>query len=117
MIRAVDRYNDSAQIEADILNDIKKKGGCKYHCAYMHESFLHKGENDGDHMCLVFETLGMSLYDFIKNNGYKGFPLTMIQHFAKQTLVALQFLHSINLTHTDLKVSDIFTKCNNYCFC
>jgi hypothetical protein len=23
-------------------------------------------------MCLVFETLGKSLYDFIKDNGYKG---------------------------------------------
>ena len=29
-------------------------------------------ERDEEHMALVFETLGKSLYDFIKANNYKG---------------------------------------------
>lgn len=38
---------------------------------YLKEYFYHK-DKEGDHMCLVFETLGKSLYDFIKANNYKG---------------------------------------------
>ena len=37
----------------------------------MKEYFFHK-DKEGEHMCLVFETLGKSLYDYIKANNYKG---------------------------------------------
>lgn len=37
----------------------------------MEESFIHK-DKEGEHFCLVFETLGKSLFDFIKDNKYKG---------------------------------------------
>ena len=66
------RYNESAEIEANILEDIKKKGGYKNGIVYMKEMFKYTEPKDGDHMCLVFETLGKSLYDFIKANDYKG---------------------------------------------
>lgn len=66
------RYNESAMIEADILQDIKDKGGCDKGIVYMHEVLKFKEPIDGEHTCLVFETLGKSLYDFIKNNNYKG---------------------------------------------
>lgn len=66
------RYNESAAIEADILRDIKEKGGCKEGIVYMHELFKFKEPNDGEHICLSFEPLGKSLYDFIKGNNYKG---------------------------------------------
>lgn len=69
------RYNESANIEADILRDVDEKGGSKQGIVYLKEYFTHK-DKDGDHMCLVFETLGKSLYDFIKANKYKG----MITH-------------------------------------
>lgn len=65
------RYNESAKIEADILKDIHEKGGTKQGIVFMKEYFFHK-DNEGDHMCIVFETLGKSLYDFIKANSYKG---------------------------------------------
>ena len=65
------RYNESAKIEADILKDLYDKGGSRQGVVLMKEYFFHK-DIDGDHMCIVFETLGKSLYDFIKNNSYKG---------------------------------------------
>jgi hypothetical protein len=68
----VKRYNESAQIEAKILEDIKQKGGCSSRIVYMHESFMHIDEKKNEQMCLVFETLGASLYDFIKANKFKG---------------------------------------------
>lgn len=65
------RYNESAKIEADILTDLNKKGAAEKSIVYMKEYFYHN-DNEGEHMCIVFETLGKSLYDFIKANSYKG---------------------------------------------
>lgn len=48
----------------------------------MHESFKFH-DKDGEHVCLVFETLGKSLYDFIKANKYKGMILYPIYQTIK----------------------------------
>ena len=61
-------------------------------------------------MCLVFEPLGKSLYDFIKENGYKGFEINHVREIAIQALQAIEFLHSLKLTHTDLKPENILLK-------
>ena len=65
------RYNESAKIEADILADLNRKGASSESIVHMKEYFYHN-DSEGDHMCLVFETLGRSLYDFVKANSYKG---------------------------------------------
>lgn len=36
-----------------------------------------------DHYCLVFETLGISLYDLIKRNDYTGFPLYYVKDLSR----------------------------------
>ncbi len=82
MIRAVKRYNESAKIEADILVDIAAKGGAEQGIVYLKEYFTHS-DKEGDHMCLVFEPLGKSLYDFIKANNYRGYTLSHIQSIAR----------------------------------
>jgi len=64
-------------------------------------------------MCLVFEPLGKSLYDFIKDNGYKGFEISQVREIAIQALNAIEFLHSLKLTHTDLKPENILLKSDN----
>jgi dual-specificity kinase len=73
----VKRYNESAKIEADILLDIQKKGGADHGIVYLKEYYTHK-EKEGDHLCLVFEVLGKSLYDFIKANKYKGMQIILL---------------------------------------
>lgn len=59
-------------IEASILDDVRENGGMQKGIVYMHQKFVYKEPRDGEHVSLVFETLGKSLYDFIKENGYKG---------------------------------------------
>lgn len=68
---------------------------------YKH-SFHHAG-----HFCMVFNPLGSSLYDIIKKNNYRGFPLKMVQTFFKQILRTVAFIHRIGYTHTDLKPENI----------
>ena len=91
MIRGVKRYNESAKIECDILIDIQNKGGAQSGIVYLKEYF-HFQDKEGDHMCLVFEPLGKSLYDFIKENKYKG-PNTIIDYVY---LRLLTFPHPIH---------------------
>lgn len=77
VIRAVPRYTDSARIEADILKDLKAKGGVTNHVVDLKHYFYHN-----QNMCLVFEPLGKSLYDFIKANNYKGFEIGQVREIA-----------------------------------
>ena len=53
-------------------------------------SFYH-----GPHLCMVFERLGASLYDYMKLNRYKPFPLYCVQSFADQLVNAIAFLHQV----------------------
>ena len=49
---------------------------------------------------MVFERLGLSLYDLVKRNDFKRFPLSVVRHVSKQLLEGIRFLASINLIHT-----------------
>lgn len=74
------RYYELSLIEAEILRDVNAKGGRgRSHCVVLLNFFKFQG-----HACMVFETLGMSLYDFLKSNDYIPFPLYCVQSFARQ---------------------------------
>mmetsp|Transcript_121848 Transcript_121848/g.235027 ORF Transcript_121848/g.235027 Transcript_121848/m.235027 type:complete len:439 (+) Transcript_121848:58-1374(+) len=105
IIRDVKRYVEHAKVEAAILDDIRKADADgSSRCVIMHSSFTHSST----YFCMVFEPLGQSLYDFLKWNGFRGFWLQDIQSFAKQSLQALNFLHTrLQCTHTDLKPENI----------
>jgi serine/threonine protein kinase len=103
IVRNVKRYCESALIEADIVEDVNRRGGRGVsHCAKMFDSFTFAG-----HYCMVFESLGPSLYDFLKRQKYQPFPLECVRDFAKQLLETLEFLHSFRLIHTDLKPENV----------
>lgn len=61
-----------------------------------------------DHYCMVFETLGISLYDLVKRNDYKRLPLACVSAVARQLMQALDFLQSIQLIHTGNLASGSF---------
>lgn len=103
IVRNVKRYYESALIEADIVEDVNRRGGRGVtHCAIMYECFTFSG-----HYCMVFEKLGPSLYDFQKRQNHRPFPLSCVLDFATQLLETLEFLHSFRLVHTDLKPENI----------
>lgn len=103
IVRNVKRYHESALIEAKVLRSINSRGGRGVsHCVYMYEHFTFSG-----HLCIVFEELGPSLYDFSKQQNHRPFPMICIQDFTIQLLETLEFLHGIRLIHTDLKVENI----------
>lgn len=104
VVRSIKRYVESAQIEADVLNKVydQQKRDRKDYCVKMYSQF-----SLNEHYCMVFETLGMSVYDLIKDNQYAGLPLRHVREIARQLLCAMDFLESMNLIHTDLKLENI----------
>lgn len=81
------------------------------------------------HMCLAFEMLGLSVFDFLvrffcflsrnfslifnflfclqRENNYEPYPIDHVRHMAYQLCYSVQFLHDSKLTHTDLKPENI----------
>ncbi|SJK85780.1 dual-specificity kinase [Babesia microti strain RI] len=109
VVRDVEKYASSAKIEANLLFDIKKidpEGNSK--CVVLHDIFHH-----GRHICLVFEVLGSSLYDFLVQNNFKGYFIRDIQEIARQTLQSLAFLRKVKIVHTDLKPENILFTCRS----
>lgn len=78
---------------------------------------------------MVFELLGQSVFDFLKANEFRPFPIHHIQQFAKQILTSVAckhiylpctctstdpcsfhiytVVHELKLIHTDLKPENI----------
>jgi serine/threonine protein kinase len=54
----------------------------------MHDSFDYHG-----HVCIVFEVLGKSVFDFLRDNGFASFSLANVQRIGDDILSALMFLH------------------------
>lgn len=88
-----------------------------------------------NHVCMVFELLDQSVFDFLKANQFEPFPIHHIQHFAKQLLTSvackcmllpvfiatflltenlLIVMHELKMIHTDLKPENILLKDHEY---
>lgn len=42
------------------------------------------------HICIAFELLGLSTYDFLKENNFQPFPIDHIRHMAYQIIRAVR---------------------------
>mmetsp|Transcript_12338 Transcript_12338/g.18949 ORF Transcript_12338/g.18949 Transcript_12338/m.18949 type:complete len:586 (-) Transcript_12338:120-1877(-) len=111
IVRNVRRYYESALIEGDICERVNREQSRqnKEFCARMIDRFSLPRTG---HYCLVFECLGMSLYDFLKRHSYRPFPMYCVQDFARQMLEAVDFLHEFHLIHTDLKPENVLLSRN-----
>lgn len=72
------------------------------HCVPLRDWFDYRG-----HVCMVFQRLGPSLFDFLRRNNYRPFPIDLVQQFSRQMLEAVEYMHALHLVHTDLKPENI----------
>lgn len=63
-------------VELEILRVLEREDPTQTqgHCVRLLEWFDYRG-----HVCMVFERLGLSLYDFMRRNVYRPFPLDMVR--------------------------------------
>lgn len=110
IIRAVQKYRDASAIEIRVLQALRKGDPTNvFKCIHLLEMFDFR-----NHVCLVSELFGMSVFDFLKENKFQPFPERHIQEFAKSLLKSLSYVHSLNLIHTDLKPENILLVHNGY---
>ena len=72
-----------------------------------------------EHLFIVSELLSENLYDFgkfIRDNGAEAyFTIPRLKKISKQVLEALDYVHSLNLIHCDLKPENIVIKSYSRC--
>lgn len=66
------------------------------------------------HTCIAFEMLGLSVFDFLKDNNYEPYPMDHVRHVSYQLCYSVKFLHDNKLTHTDLKPENILFANSEY---
>lgn len=97
-------YYRQALVEVSILTMLNQKLGQeeKRHVVRILDYFIYQR-----HLCISFEMLGSNLYELIKMNQYRGFPLSLVQVFSKQILHALVVIKEAGIIHCDLKPENI----------
>jgi dual-specificity kinase len=120
IIRSVQKYRDASRIELRVLSTLSLNDKTNRNkCIHLRDSFDYR-----NHICIVTDLLGQSVFDFLKGNSFVPFPSTQIQNFARQLftsvacrsfslptrsplLTVTAVLHDLNLIHTDLKPENI----------
>ncbi|XP_023685806.1 dual specificity protein kinase CLK2 [Paramormyrops kingsleyae] len=103
IIKNVEKYKEAARLEINVLERINEKDPENKHlCVRMFDWFDYHG-----HMCISFELLALSTFDFLKENNYLPYSIGQVRHMAYQICQAVKFLHDNKLTHTDLKPENI----------
>jgi CDC-like kinase len=110
IIKNVEKYREAAKLEINVLEKLADRDpDCVHLCVKMLDWFDYHG-----HMCIAFEMLGLSVFDFLKDNNYQPYPLDQVRHIGYQLCYSVKFLHDNKLTHTDLKPENILFVDSDY---
>ena len=96
------KYNDGHMTATSDINlmNISEEG--RKLCVQMLDWFDYHG-----HICILFEMLGRSVFDFMKMNHFQPYPFEHVRSIGHQLTLAVNFLHQSGITHTDLKPENI----------
>lgn len=109
VVRSISKYRDAAMIEIDVLEKLAKNDKGESHCVQILTWFDYR-----NHICIVFERLGPSLFDFLRRNEYSPFPVDLVREFGRQLLESVAYMHDLRLIHTDLKPENILLVSSEY---
>eukprot|EP00002_Diphylleia_rotans_P004357 TRINITY_DN13189_c0_g1_i1.p1 TRINITY_DN13189_c0_g1~~TRINITY_DN13189_c0_g1_i1.p1 ORF type:complete len:984 (-),score=170.12 TRINITY_DN13189_c0_g1_i1:881-3832(-) len=94
-------YYNQALVEINILEKLGPVSD-RGHLVKLIDHFTHH-----NHLCLVFELLGISLLDLIVQNQYRGFSTNLIRVITRQLLESLVVLEEQHIIHCDLKPENV----------
>uniref|UniRef100_A0A1I8GYC3 Protein kinase domain-containing protein n=1 Tax=Macrostomum lignano TaxID=282301 RepID=A0A1I8GYC3_9PLAT len=110
IIKNVEKYREAAKLEINVLKKLEEKDPSGLHlCIKLLSWFEFYG-----HICLVFDLLGKSVFDFLKENDFAPYPIEHVRHIAYQLVHSVAFMHANQLTHTDLKPENILLLRSTY---
>ncbi len=106
VIKNQPRFHQQGIVEVRVLDAVRKAGkDCNAYIIEMLDYFTFR-----HHICLTFELLSITLYDFMRENSFAGFSLSLIRKFAIQLLLGLCLLRRLRIAHCDLKPENIMLK-------
>ncbi|KAI5079198.1 hypothetical protein GOP47_0006869 [Adiantum capillus-veneris] len=110
IVRSDEKYREAAMIEIDVLHTLTEndRSGSRG-CVQIRRWFDYR-----NHICIVFERLGPSLYDLLRDNDYRPFSIDIVRDFGRQLLESVAYMHSLNLIHTDLKPENVLLVSPDY---
>ncbi|CAN1275067.1 Serine/threonine-protein kinase AFC1 [Linum perenne] len=100
IVRSIPKYREAAMIEIDVLQRLARHDVGDRRCVQIRNWFDYR-----NHICIVFEKLGPSLYDFLRKNNYRSFPIDLVRELVHVLLIAV--MHDLRLIHTDLKPENV----------
>ncbi|KAJ4951150.1 hypothetical protein NE237_027982 [Protea cynaroides] len=109
VVRSICKYREAAKIEIDILQHLCSNDIGSSCCVQIRNWFDYR-----NHICIVFEKLGPSLFDFLRRNKYSPFPVDLVREFGRQLLESVAYMHDLRLIHTDLKPENILLVSSEY---
>lgn len=108
IVKKIKRYRVAATLEISVLDQILRFDPNRESlCIRMLDWFDYCG-----HICISFDLLGLSVFDFLRDNCFQPYTMEHVRHISYQLCKAVKFLHTHGLTHTDLKPENILF-CNS----
>ena len=109
IMRNVHIIKETAEFEIENLEKIGDNDQDDSNCIVkMRQYFDFRG-----HICISFELLSISLYQFLRKNQFRGISGCLIKRIAVQILIGLRYLHKLGFIHCDLKPENILLKSEN----
>ncbi|XP_035474255.1 homeodomain-interacting protein kinase 1-like isoform X1 [Scophthalmus maximus] len=102
MMKNEDAYVMQAKAEVDALTRLRSLDPDKCNLVRWHQVFTDRG-----HICLEFEHLDKSVFDFMKERCYQPLHLIEIRPIAQQLANALNHLKAAGMIHADLKLENV----------
>ncbi|KAG7272391.1 hypothetical protein CRUP_035586 [Coryphaenoides rupestris] len=97
VVQCVDNGREAAKLEITVLETINQKDPHNRHlCVQMLDWFQHAG-----HVCISFELLSLSTFDFLKRNNFLPYPVHQIRQMARQICIA-NYLQAKAMDHYQL---------------
>ena len=75
-------------------------------CVQMLDWFDYSG-----HICLTFDMLGLSVFDFLKDNQYHPYPLFQVRHISYQLIKAVKCESVVLSSTTSFYSSELPSNC------
>ena len=103
IVKSKPAYTRQATVEIEIFKALSEEKPSvddfvvKLECYFMYQS----------HLCLVFEVLGMNLYETLKKRQFTGLPLSGVRSILRQCIQGLCALSRKSIVHCDLKPENI----------
>lgn len=106
ILRNKKKLHKQGLVEIKLIETLNKNDPeDKKNIVRLRESFKFR-----NHICITFELLSINLYEFIKNNDFRGVSLRLTKRFAIQILVSLLYMDEFNIIHCDLKPENILLR-------